>query len=407
MALAAAATGLGALPASAPATGPLAKLPSAEGPHIAKIRALAGGAWLDLGEPAPDPKWGHGRGRAWCARMNFAPRLRGAFHTGEGVHAFVKPDGRYMDDFFFYDLNAHAWVCVYPGAKAGKDQGLKLNEDGFFVNAAGDVIPPGLLAHNYDQVAYDTHTQKLAFIPKGGASGWWCTMRLDQVKALAPAANAKMKGKTYGPWLLDARTGKFRRDEVKGPGVNSTTGAGAMVYVASIRKFFVRSTGRPGNWLYDPAGKTRARVAACPKVAMGSDTISGYDAKRGRVYLAGGNAKGAESLLAYDPAGDRWTELRPVAGGGKRCTGNSASMTYDTVNDVLIVALYGGETGLYVYDPKTDTWSDKPVAFPPKWARATTGAFCDTVNNVHYYYQARDSHPQGRVFVYRHRRKAE
>jgi hypothetical protein len=82
-------------------------------------------------------------------------------------------------------------------------------------------------------------------------------------------------------------------------------------------------------------------------------------------------------------------------------------MTYDTVNDVLIVALYGAAPGLWVYHPATDTWADKPVAFPPKWGRMPTAAFYDPVNNVHYYYQARDSHPDGRVFVYRYRRKAE
>lgn len=41
--------------------------PSAPGKHLDKIKALRDGQWLDLGAPAPDPKWGKARGRSWCS----------------------------------------------------------------------------------------------------------------------------------------------------------------------------------------------------------------------------------------------------------------------------------------------------------------------------------------------------
>ena len=94
-------------PAAAKADNPLATLPSQPGPHIDKIKALADDTWLDLGSPAPDPKWGKSRGRAYSSKMAYAPDLNGAFHCGTGQHAYVKPDGHYMDDLFFYDANAH------------------------------------------------------------------------------------------------------------------------------------------------------------------------------------------------------------------------------------------------------------------------------------------------------------
>src|SRR5262245_48620186 len=62
--------------------GPLAGLPSAEGPHIAKIRALDDNEWLNLGKPASDPQYGDTVGRSWGARMPFAPELKGAFIGG-------------------------------------------------------------------------------------------------------------------------------------------------------------------------------------------------------------------------------------------------------------------------------------------------------------------------------------
>src|SRR5262249_17841770 len=86
---------------------PLAGLPSASGPQGAKSKGLADDAGLDLGSPAADPKWGKARGRSWCAPMPYAPNLSGGFLYGEGVHGYTKPDGRYMDDLWFYDINAH------------------------------------------------------------------------------------------------------------------------------------------------------------------------------------------------------------------------------------------------------------------------------------------------------------
>jgi len=86
--------------------GPLAGLPSAPGPTVEKLKALGDNAWLNLGAPAADPKWGKGRGRSWGCKMPYAPDLGGAFLSGQGVHGYVAPDGRY-DDIFFYDLYAH------------------------------------------------------------------------------------------------------------------------------------------------------------------------------------------------------------------------------------------------------------------------------------------------------------
>jgi hypothetical protein len=73
---------------------PLKNLPSEPGTHIAKIKAMQPGSWLDLGSPAADPKWGRARGRSWGGHALVpAPEFRGAMFTGEGPHGYVKPDG--------------------------------------------------------------------------------------------------------------------------------------------------------------------------------------------------------------------------------------------------------------------------------------------------------------------------
>jgi hypothetical protein len=390
--------------AIAPTAGPLVGLPSRPGPHIEKVRSLGDGQWLNLGQPEADPKWGQGRGRSWCQKLNFAPELRGAFLTGEGVHAFVKPDGHYMDDFFFYDINAHRWICVHPGLKAGEDQGLFLSKNGLLLNADGHPIPPGLLAHNYDQTTYDPHQRKLAFVPKGGATGWWITMKCAQVKKLAGPANAQMKGKGYSPWYLNTLTGRFEREVIEGKGPISTTGGGCLVYLLRHRKYFLRETRRRQNWLYDPVSRTWVRAADLPKnVVTGSDSVSCYDSKRGLLYMAGGSPKGANGVfVSYDAAKDAWSVLPPIPG-KPWFTGNSGHMTYDTANDIIVTAARGLK-GQFFYDPQQGKWlADEARPGEGLAARGCCSAFYDPANNVHYYFRAGDSREKGVMWVYRYK----
>src|ERR1700722_5153480 len=128
--------------------GPLAELPSKQGTHIEKIKAMSDNEWLNLGVPAADPKWGKARGSAWGAKaLILAPDKRGAFLFGEGVHAFIKPDGHVMDDLWFYDINTHAWICLYPGTNPNSftqrvnDKELLIDNNGQLIDKEKQPIP--------------------------------------------------------------------------------------------------------------------------------------------------------------------------------------------------------------------------------------------------------------------------
>src|SRR5262249_26062841 len=136
------------------AEGPLKELPSKPGPHVEKIRKLGDNEWLELGQPAPDPKWGRARGRSRGAASPLAPELGGAFLFGEGVHGHAKADGRYMDDLWFYDINGHRWVCCYPGADT-KTLELTIDRDGFEATKDGERIPVAAQVHGYSMNTYD------------------------------------------------------------------------------------------------------------------------------------------------------------------------------------------------------------------------------------------------------------
>src|SRR5579862_9930168 len=145
------------------AKGPLAELPSSPGSQLVKIKALGDNQWLCLGSPAPDPKWGRARGRSW-AQMNYAPELRAAFLYGEGRHGYTKPDGYYMDDLWSYDLNAHRWICLYPGTDT-KSVSLKMDSNGFEVDETGQPIPVAQMGHQFNMSTYDTDLKKFMFVP--------------------------------------------------------------------------------------------------------------------------------------------------------------------------------------------------------------------------------------------------
>ena len=158
--------------------GPLAGLPSEPGPRIKEIQALGDNEWLPLGKPTPDPKWGSARGRTWSANQPAAPNLGGGFVFAEGVHGFTKPDGRYMNDLWFYDINGHRWICAYPGievkavAQRIKDGELTLNANGLLVDKGGEPLPP-LLIHAYGNLGYDPERKK--FLTFGGQFGNYFT----------------------------------------------------------------------------------------------------------------------------------------------------------------------------------------------------------------------------------------
>src|SRR5262249_19755106 len=69
-------------------TSALASLPTTPGLHIDRIKALVDNAWIGLGAPAADPKWGKARGRSWGSSFPYAPDLNAAFLYGEGIHGW-------------------------------------------------------------------------------------------------------------------------------------------------------------------------------------------------------------------------------------------------------------------------------------------------------------------------------
>src|SRR5688572_29684969 len=207
---------------AAPPRDRLAALPSTPGPHAEKLRTLGDDSWLDLGSPAADGAWGKARGRSWTPKMAYAPDLRGAFLCATGVHGFVKPDGHYMDDLWFYDANAHRWICLYPGAHA-KNLRLKLDKNGFEVDPDGNPVPVSYLSHGYNNLTYNPDLRRYMIIHT--QCPWWDRAIPQRYEWLG----LPKEKQTYGnagpvitsvkhPWFFDVAQGRWARPFIEGDG---------------------------------------------------------------------------------------------------------------------------------------------------------------------------------------------
>lgn len=378
---------------------PLGDLPSPEGPHAAAIASLGDHAWLDLGSPAPDPRWGRAPGRSWCCTMPFAGALRGAFLYGEGQHGFIKPDGRYMDDCWFYDLSAHRWICVYPGTDA-KNPGLAPDGAGFPADPAGHRIPVSLCIHAYDLLSYDTDRGRLLIM--GTHEGHFAPPAL---KALLPPGG---KMPPSSPWSYDPRRGSWEVLPVDGPSPEKAEGT--LLYLPGEKRVFFRSGKSEAVWFYEVDRNAWTRVTPKgPRPPFGIDPTSCYDSKRRRIYLGGGSypsvEEGKNALWIYDLSTDTWIDPQPAKTPLSGYATNYANLRYDPLADVVIVFRHAEKNrGIYVYDPAVNAWSEEILAFPEGFPPRCVNGFYDPKWNVYLFHVAGDSRPDGRIWAYRYRR---
>jgi hypothetical protein len=404
-----------------PPAAPLTELPSAAGPHVDKIKALVDNAWLNLGAPIADPKWGKARGRSWGAPMPYAPERKAAFLSGEGVHGWYnKETNRYMDDLWAYDVNAHRWICLYPGADV-KNIKLKMNADGFEVDEGGQPIPLAQMAHSFAQVTYDTDRKRFVFIPCPGPD--WVIALEARRKSWNGLVKWPFIPSKCSPWMYNTTSGKFELQKVKGPSP-AMGKADVLVYVPSIKKSFYYNCGTKDAWLYDAQANlwTQVKPKGSPP-PFGIDANACLDLKRNRIYLGGGYypvAPGPSAFWCYDVDSNAWVDLQPK---GKPCLGcnrygpNHALMHYDVANDIVALFYHrlpgappdgamnpGAKAlGIYIYNPAANEWSETPLPLAKEIGQCPNGFYSPDLN-AHFIHCAGDSVDNGVMSVYRYKR---
>lgn len=397
--------------------GPLADLPSKPGAHVEKIKALGDNQWLELGIPAADPKWGKARGSSWGAKaLVLAPDKRGAFLFGEGVHAYVKPDGHIMDDLWFYDIHAHAWRCLYPGMNTKtftqrvKDKELLLDEDGQLIDNGKQPIPLHTLVHAWGYLSYDSDRKKFAFLSWNGTGNQipryflGGEKQMDEGLKLLEEELKDKKKLVYSPWFYDVASGRFER----APANNSTAiGAGGFPqfhYLPAKKQFF--AVGSDTVAIYDPAKNQWSDAKPKGPNPKGYDACGCYDSKRGRFYRNDGDDSKDEGLMTYDIESNSWSHLKPAGTAPPPANTNAAFYEYDARLDIVVTIHFKGTSpGIFVYDPNTNSWADQ-IPFPvdgPKFQFAANTCF-DRELNAYFCHVAGDSSDNGVMWVYRYKK---
>ena len=395
--------------------GPLADLPSKPGAHVEKIKAMGDNEWLKLGAPAADPKWGKARGSAWGAKaLILAPDKRGAFLYGEGVHAYVKPDGHVMDDLWFYDINQHAWLCLYPGTNTKtftqrvKDGQLLIDENGQLIDDGKRPVPLHPLVHAWGYLAYDSDRKKFAFLSwSAGPVPRYFLGGEKQMDEGLKLLEGQMKGKkkaVFSPWFYDVASGQFERSPTANPTAINAGGFPQLHYLPSRKQFF--AVGSDTVAIYDPAKNLWTDAKPKGPSPKGYDACGCHDTKRGRIYRNDGDGSKGEGLMAYDIGDNTWSHLKPTGTAPEPANTNAAFYEYDARLDIVVAVHFKGKKpGIYVYDPKSNSWAD-PIPFPadgPKFPFAAN-TFFDRELNAYFCHVAGDSKDDGVMWVYRYKK---
>lgn len=390
---------------------PLAALPSQPASHIVLIEALPGGAWLNLGAPEADPKWGRARGRAWTANMAFAPTLGGAFLFGEGEHGWFDAEtGRYMDDLWFYDAMRHRWIAAYPGTDVRDPPKLHVTPDGFAANEAGEINPIATLIHGYQMTTWDVDRKTFMSVPA------WHDYFDDALPSVAQFYETNGSRLDFGrasPWIFDPARAKWRRHRTFDA---PETDLGAVfVYLPSIKKAFYWR--KHDAWLYDPAANTWEQIdPSGPPPPFGSDATACYDPKRDRLYMGGGvypETKGPNALWIYDVKANRWIDPAPKGSPGSVFFNtNAAVMNCDLAADAVLIFRRREEPkGVFAYHPDENAWHDAGPLLSrwddDRYSVSGSSGFYHPGLNAHFFHVAGDSKDNGVILVYRYKAAAK
>jgi hypothetical protein len=392
----------------------LQNLPSAPGGHITQIEALGDNEWLSLGTPTADPTWGVARGRSWGGRaLAYAPNYGGAFFCGTGVHAYVKPNGHYMDDLWFYDMNQNKWICLYPGGGTNSSNDpldLHLGANGFEYNELEEYVPVSYLSHAYGNSTYIPALKR--FMVVHCQCPWWCPALIQRAQWLwsidtcpyyggvpAPISNTKH------PIFYNADSGVWERrfvSDTAGPVLSGSAPTGVTEYIPYLDKVFFASSGRV--WLYDYNTNTWEYKGRDPSVPSGHNGC--YDSRRKRVYYAQ-----SENFVYYDLTTDAFTVVNGTNQPTSFGSSNNGSLNYDSANDRIIWHTKDANRHpgvIAAFNPETEIWETPQktipdLSIPYLHYKGIMGCYSPDLN-AHFYYLAGDSdNSDATMVVYRYK----
>ena len=270
-----------------------------------------------------------------------------------------------MDDLWFYDINAHAWICLYPGTNTKtftqrvKDKATAHRRERavdrqrqaarsrstrwFTPGATSPTIPTGRSSPSSVGTAWATDPPVLPGRREADGRG---------AEAARRAAEGQEEARSSRPWFYDVASGQFERSPANNSTAINAGGFPQFHYLPSRKQFF--AVGSDTVAIYDPAKNQWTDAKPKGPIPKGYDACGCYDSKRGRIYRNDGDGSKGEGLMAYDIEGNSWSHLKPTGTAPAPANTNAAFYEYDARLDIVVAIHFKGKTpGIFVYDPKT------------------------------------------------------
>jgi hypothetical protein len=323
---------------------------------------------------------------------------------------------------WFYDLNAHRWICIHPGTDVASFTRV-MDKNGFEATADGQNIPIASAVHGYECTAYVTDERKFMTLQTGSP---YSKKLMERRKTWLKDAKITRESGRH-PFFYDVASGRWERVKAAGSGPTPRFSK-ALTYVPTKKQAYYYGRGDT-FWSYDVAAKKWSLVKPKgdpPKIKKGHEGTICYDSKRDRFYIF--NATQLSIPWVYDIQANTFSDPQarnqPYPGldyrtGYRLTTSTTGGVHYDTVHDVVVLRLSikqgegdprnirGKTLGLAIYDPKTNEWRKEIAPLPPKVPRGSWNSFYDPTLNVHVYHVAGDSRTNGVIWLYRYKKAPE
>jgi hypothetical protein len=313
-----------------------------------------------------------------------------------------------MDDVFFYDIHAHAWIAIHPGVNTQTfnqqvaDGELTIDENGQLVDALGDPVPLHVLIHAWGFLTYDTDERRFAFLAGDGMGRYYMPggEQLDEGLTILEQMRDAVGVSPMSPWFYSTTECRWQRSPVRSAPSSDELFVAYPSFVYADGQFVM--AGQTGVRIFDEAAGAWNVVEDSGPRPTGYDNGTAYDPTRNRIYMGGGSGDGSGGVYIYDIGSATWSKP-PSTGSAPGDLGtNGASLFYDTVNDVVTAFKYD-EGVLYTYDPDEDAWTSRPLSSELLDAvgYASYNAFYDPELNAYFVHAATDSEDNGTMFAYR------
>ena len=203
-------------------------------------------------------------------------------------------------------------------------------------------------------------------------------------------------------------TGKFERDPIDGPRPHG----GVLFYLPTRKALWHYRDGV--TMLYDAATRRWSNARAKGPAPPGStDLGASYDSRRDRLYLGRGaygppQRQDEGHVYIYDVKTNSWSNPPNQENARRLPATNYGWVHYDSANDrVVILNRWEGKGAISTYDPDIGAW-EGPLTVP---AAAVSGKECthgfySPEVNAHFLFIAHDSDDRGTMWVYRCKRPA-